>query len=84
MSNGKLTLSRTSSTSTSSYHSNLTKIITRDPGTGKMCGEREEELNLGESWTLARRIIRRLLALLRVLRLLKRMYARSLTFPLLP
>jgi hypothetical protein len=48
MSNCKLTLSRTSSTSTSSNHSNLTEIIKRDPGIGKMCGGREEELNLGE------------------------------------
>jgi hypothetical protein len=48
MSNGKHTLSRTSSTSTSSNRSSLTKIIKSDPGIGKMCGEREEELNLGK------------------------------------
>ena len=66
------------------HRSSLTEIITRDPGIGKKCGEREEELNLGESRSLARRIIRQSLALLRVLRLLKRMYAESLTFPLLP
>jgi hypothetical protein len=67
--NGKHTLNRSS----------LTDIITRDPGIGKMCGERKEELNLGESRSLARRIIRRSLTLLRVLWSLVRMYTGSLT-----